>query len=186
MAREGLRVDESPSGPGVVLGEAGRGRRRTTVPVLGTEVKWVLGPAPFAQSCLGVARYVQVGTSPDGPLLRAVPGPADDLDRVLVLLNAAGGWRGGVTYTLPDSAQVLATGTVVLGDAGRAGGWDELLVVLPVPCEVPFATTGGGGHEGGPEWLRVETGGLVTVEGRDARNVRLAKDAVVRGEVRWL
>jgi hypothetical protein len=178
MSRPGILILTAAGQPRVVLGEVGRGREERSVAVI--------GPLPPDEDGTVRLTHVRVGLAEgDRPMLAADPGQAEE-PRVLLVLNAAGGWRGSVGYKLPEGARELARGTIAQGDAGRAGGWDELLVVVPAPSEVEYRTSGGGGHEGGTRWLRVLADGNVVDENRDQRSERLAREAAEAGRITWL
>jgi hypothetical protein len=169
MDKPGIRVVNGA----VQLGDVGRGRALALVPVLGV--------SPEGETDLAFAK---VGKDGDGRVAIQAQNEGDE-ERVLVLLNASGGWRGSVKYTLPEGTTVLCTGTIAQGDAGRAGGWDELLIIAPKGAEIEYSTSGGGGHIGGRHWLRVLTNTVVH-EDEVRHKARLAREAAEMGAVQWL
>ena len=147
------------------LGEEGRGRRLQAIPVSGEGGGYRIGYAGIL------------------PALRREA--VQEVNSVLLALKVRGGCRGWVKYTLPEKAVTLAAGHVAQGTAGYAGGWDEMLVVVPTDCEIMIESGGGGGHKGLPRWILVGKEGEVSWETLTQRQTRLAAEASEAGTVKW-
>ncbi len=121
-------------GPQLSLGESGRGRTLVLVPVGLPESR----ENPFSLSLdLSGLPDVRVVVTDAGVRIEPASGGGSQ-DKILVALVGDPGYSRGRYYTweLPEGARILAHGSGAYGDAGRLGGWSEMLVVLPIPCEL--------------------------------------------------
>lgn len=128
----GVKVNLDPY-PHVAVGEEGRGRVLTRVP-LGRR---------FFESLGEEARVTQASIirTKKGTLLIVEERPGDN--RALALLRLPAGYRGEGWYTpLEDGVTVLARGRVAQGLAGRMGGHEELLVIMQPGARIRFQRTG--------------------------------------------
>ena len=121
-------IVEMPFGPlsCIQLGEEGRGRTQVNIPCPekfdGLEV---------GKTKTGGVRLNACGAGRPGWIIR---------------LNSEGNYiRGGQGFValLDGEAEVLARGTGAFGAAGRVGGWDDLLVVVPTAATFRLKPTRG-------------------------------------------
>jgi hypothetical protein len=121
-------------GAEIRLGRSGRGRSEVIVPLdPGVERGSIGDPCRAAADALPRA---SAAITADGGV-RLVPEAAPS-DRVLLVLTGDPGYYRGADYSydLPTGSRVLARGRGAYGDAGRLGGWDEILAVAPAAGEV--------------------------------------------------
>jgi hypothetical protein len=109
-----VTIGKEISFPAISLGEQGRGRLLTHVPC----------PETFV--------YVEPGETRSGkPRLNKSESSLDWIARV----NTCGGYKRGANgkvYAPPGArVKVLALGTGAFGAAGRVGGWDDVLLIIP-------------------------------------------------------
>jgi hypothetical protein len=126
---EGLRLHTEPY-PHVALGEEGRGRELVRFPV-GRAFADKLAQAGEER----VLRGSVIATREKGTLLLVEERPGDT-ERALVALRIPAGFRGHTTIEPTDGVVKLAAGRCAQGDAGRMGGHEEALLIMPPGARV--------------------------------------------------
>jgi hypothetical protein len=125
LSRGGYVKPGIPAGD-LHLGEPGRGRHLTIVPMVNV---------PEGVTALD---HVRVGKTEGGVVLAPCDGSCGDT-RALVLVKGEPTYRRGARYpayqelwdgTLPQGVETLASGWGAWGDAGRLGEWEEALLLL--------------------------------------------------------
>jgi len=139
-ARAGINCQKHAKGFWFIpLGEDGRGRTLTRVPVGGkfssSLVQEKDGEEELTLFECGVIRTKEKGT------LLVVEGQPED-KRALVQLYCYEGFRGSNSYELGEGVTELARGTHAQGDAGRMGSGDEILVVMEPGSKIKAHRTG--------------------------------------------
>jgi len=143
------------------LGEAGRGRTETLVPVMGEG-------AGFR------AKKVD-----DRVIL--VRGEFPREERCLAIVRTTGAYSRGVRYGLREAKGVtsLATGYEAFGDAGRLGGGETVLAIVEKGAEFRLP----GKYQS--TWYYWD-GGSWKTESPDERSARAALEKFISGEGEWL
>jgi len=149
--------------PAVIVGEAGRGRELGIVPIQ-------LPPALYQEwqesSSVVIIKAAAVGQTRTGrPKLIAADEPTDT-SKIIAVFRTYIGFRGSNSHTgdrtadgqyLPFPGELLASGTIAQGTAGRMGRGGQLVAVMPQ--DVIFRTGYSGRLYGAPsEHFYVWTG----------------------------
>jgi len=146
----------------VAIGEAGRGRSRVVVPIYGD------GP--------------EIRAKRTGDAVVLVRGSFPAESRCLVVVNPVGEYDRYRDYRLycPDgSVEVLSSGTIAFGQAGRTNSGEEILAVVTAGTEFRLHS------KYASHWYRWD-GESWRLETPEARKARLALEAVQAGEGEWL
>jgi len=149
----------------LTLGESGRGRALTVIPISGT-----VG-ADIRAKRVGEKEIVLIrGEWPD-----------ERTGRCLTVINTVGAYSRGREYGLlePTGLTVLATGFIAFGDAGRVNGGEEVLAIVEPGGEFRLNS------KYDSTWYRWSGTEWVT-ETPAERRARLALVAAVAGEGEWL
>lgn len=115
----------------IVVGEEGRGRRRDIL------------PAPLRpEDCPARIERASVGTTRSGRP-RLITEQSGDTHDCIIVFRTKGGFRGGASHTgdreapdnpkafLPFPGRILARGMIADGMAGRMGGNEQIIAVMP-------------------------------------------------------
>ena len=144
-AKKGAEVEQvtiaggSVTIPAIVLGEHGRGRKRTIVSVAGLPQ----APSREQDSLLVCAEVAKSRTG--RPKLIARPEHEADNSAVLVVVRVPAGFRGSASLSAErdhGGVATLAEGICAQGAAGRMGGHTEYLIKLPARTVVALRRTG--------------------------------------------
>jgi hypothetical protein len=121
-------------GAEIRLGRSGRGRTEVIIPIDPGIDRGSIGDPRRADA--GDLPRASAAVTADGGV-RLIPEAAPS-DRVLLVLTGDPGYYRGADYSydLPTGSRVLARGRGAYGDAGRLGGWDEILAVAPASGEI--------------------------------------------------
>lgn len=155
------RLTPLPEGR-LALGQSGRGRELVIVPI--AEGVQPGAPETWCRSGWEALASASVEVTEAGP--RIVPERQESDWRLLILKGDPGYSRGAFySYALPEGSRVLARGHGAYGIAGRCGGWEEILAVVPPTGRV---------------WLPRKFGGEWLIWGPDG--VRIVSDAEAAAE----
>ncbi len=117
--------------PAVIIGESGRGRSLGIVPV-------ALKKENYEQWKKEGRVYIKnatVGqTKTERPKL--IETVDETTDKIIAIFITPIGFRGSNYHEFPEGTEILASGTIAQGDAGRMGSGNEYVVVRPVPSAV--------------------------------------------------
>jgi hypothetical protein len=149
----------------IVIGERGRGRSTAVIPIKGYEGDEVR------------AKKVR-------DTIVLVRGDWDDDDgRCLAVVNAVGAYSKGRSYRVRDAngLEVIASGSKAFGQAGRAGGGEEVLAIVEEGAEFRLRS------KYASHWYRWD-GSEWKTETPAERDARLALEEVEQGgdEGGWL
>ncbi len=183
----GLKVTKGATGPVIAFGESGRGRSLVEVPLVGLDVTKQSDNYGRESEVVETASVVKLDEkaaparySWEQPKVNTIYGltqTGKSEDAFLVRVSTAGPYTKGTTGTVDPwkgSPVVITSGSGAHGDAGRVGGWDDVLLVVR-EGDVLFVRSEGGYKSAGPWALYVE-GGELKVEFwqewklRDAKN----------------
>lgn len=146
----GIKVEKGITGLVVKMGEDGRGRKLTEVPLVG-EFEVQDGLIGFAAVAKLSEQEIPARYSFDKPEKKVIYGlthsAQDEKDAFLVRVNTGAGYtrRGdGYWETWKGNPEVITQGSGADGDAGRIGSWKEGLNVLR-EGDVMFVHPSGGG-----------------------------------------
>jgi len=158
-----VKLDSADGKPvaSIVIGERGRGRNEGIIPVIGE------GPE------------VRARKTEEGVVL--VRGDWDDEGRCLAVINAVGSYDRYQSYRIHDAQglQVIASGTIAFGGAGRTNSGEEALAILIPGAEFRLCS------KYSSHWYSWDGLGW-TMENPDQRNARLALQKVEQGGGEWL
>jgi hypothetical protein len=155
-----LETEEGPV-ESISIGERGRGRSEGIIPIIGE------GPE------------VRAKKTDEGVVL--VRGNWDDEGRCLAVINAVGAYDRYRSYGVFDAkgVQVVMSGTIAFGQAGRTNSGEEVLAILE-----PGATFRLNSKYASTWYLW--TGTEWQVESPEERKARLALQKVEQGGGEWL
>jgi hypothetical protein len=125
----------------IAHGEEGRGRWQIRIPLAVREF-----PAPSDSGdtlpLTDEYKLVDLGrTDPRGnPLYLLALGEDDGIQLIFWLLDE--GYRGHAVYQVEGKAEIIATGRVAQGAAGRMGGSDAPIVLVTGPCRLTWQRYG--------------------------------------------
>jgi hypothetical protein len=163
---EPLALD-GPEGPitQLMLGDSGRGRTLTVVPIQG--------------SVGADVRVKRVGEK--GIVLVRGEWPDERVGHCLTVVNTVGAYSRCREYGLlePTGVTVIATGYIAFGDAGRINGGEEVLAIVEAGGEFRLNS------KYDSTWYRW-SGMEWTIETPAERRARIALAAAAAGEGEWL
>ncbi len=156
-----LETEEGKPVASITIGESGRGRNEGIIPIFGE------GPE------------VRAKKTEAGIVL--VRGDWNDEDRCLVVINAVGVYDRYRSYRIHNAqgVQVIASGTIAFGQAGRTNGGEEVLAILSPGAEF-YLNSKYASH-----WYKW-TGTEWSMESPEERKARLALAEVEQGGGEWL
>jgi hypothetical protein len=128
----------------LLLGEEGRGRTLTKVPVSDEMNKTMLSISSVDEAQKNAVKVGEsgIGVSPNGTAT-LMPSRRGEDDRALVVVRISMGYRGTVEHEYDvGSIRVLAFGVIADGAAGRMGSYKELLVVMNKGSEMKVTRKG--------------------------------------------
>ena len=161
VPQEGLPVTEDGF---LELGESGRGRNLSKIPVIGDGL------------------FAKVGKTKEGIII-ALSEKNDDDNRLLAIINTVGQYDRHRSYGLFDDSGVadIESGSVAFGQAGRINGGEVILAILAPFAEFRLNS------KYTSHWYRIVNGEIVmeSVAGRKARKSIEAIKADPHG-VEWL
>lgn len=126
--------------PVVQVGESGRGRKLSYLPVQ------LLDNKAFLEGETVTITHAAVGSTKNGGAKLLEGRPSTNGDKCIVVLRTHIGFRGGNSHTgdregtgedgkatgfLPFPGEVLTEGRIAQGDAGNMGSGSQLIVVMP-------------------------------------------------------
>ncbi len=120
---ESIRLSNGTEISAITVGEKGRGRRLGVLPI----------NAPVGEV---VTRVTLGKTKSEKP--RLFVGDNGNDEGILIVFKPMYGYRGGVTTKLPNNAEVIASGHVAQGDAGRMGGNNQYVLHFKRESDVHF------------------------------------------------
>lgn len=156
-----LETEERRPVANVVIGESGRGRNEGIIPIIGE------GPE------------VRAKKTDEGVVLAR--GDWDDEGRCLAVINPVGAYDRHRSYDIHDAqgVEVLLSGTIAFGQAGRTNSGEEVLAIVSPGATFrlnsKYASTWYAWD--GTEWK---------VESPEERKARLALQKVEQGGGEWL
>lgn len=184
---QGLKVAKGATGPVIAFGESGRGRSLIEVPLVGLETIKQNDHYGRESEVVEMASVVKLDEkvtparySWEQPKVKTIYGLTQTTkleDAFLVRVSTAGPYTKGTTGTVDPwkgNPTIITSGSGAHGDAGRVGGWDDVLLVVR-EGDVLFVRSEGGYKSAGP-WALYVQGGELKVEFwqewklRDAKN----------------
>jgi hypothetical protein len=140
---KGLRVEKGATGPVIAFGESGRGRSLIEVPLVGIETTKQNDQYGRESEVVEVASVVKLDEkvtparySWEQPKVKTIYGLTQSTkseEAFLVRVSTAGPYTKGTTGEVDPwkgNPTIITSGSGAHGDAGRVGGWDDVLLVV--------------------------------------------------------